>query len=119
MRDEIIAAAEKLTDPATGNKVVARAYRREELYSGPTVQSAADIILAPRDGYDPKGALAKDAFTYRDAMMVGMHTYDNAFLYVGRPGVPDRSANVLEVAPTILALMGLATPAELDKRSLV
>ncbi len=119
VRDEIIAAAESLTDPATGNNVVERAYRREELYSGPAVQAAADIILAPRDGYDPKGALAKEVFTYKDAMMVGMHTYDDAFLFVGRPGVADRPVSVLEVTPTILSLMGMAAPAELDRKSLV
>jgi predicted AlkP superfamily phosphohydrolase/phosphomutase len=119
VRDEIIAAAEALTDPASGEKLVTRAYRREELYSGPSFEAAADIILAPRDGYDPKGALAKDVFTYKDKMMVGMHTFDDAFLYVGRPGIADRPANVLEVTPTILSLMGQTAPVDLDQPSLV
>jgi predicted AlkP superfamily phosphohydrolase/phosphomutase len=119
VRSEIIATAEALTDPGSGEKVVARAYRREELYDGPTMAAAADIILAPCDGFDPKGSLVRDAFTHKDAMMVGMHTYDDAFLYVGHPGVPDRVVNVLDVAPTILSLMGQPVPAEMDKKSLL
>ena len=119
VRDEIAAAAEALTDPATGERLVRRAYRREELYSGRCVPSAADIILAPEDGYDPKGAFAKEVFTHKDPSMVGMHTYDDAFLYVGKAGVSDRPTNILDIAPTMLSLLGQPVPSDFDGRSLV
>ncbi|HIC88623.1 MAG TPA: nucleotide pyrophosphatase, partial [Anaerolineae bacterium] len=50
LRDELIEAAEALTAPQTGERVVRKAYRREEIYNGPYLQLAADIILAPADG---------------------------------------------------------------------
>jgi bisphosphoglycerate-independent phosphoglycerate mutase (AlkP superfamily) len=76
-------------------------------------------VLAPENGFDPKGALTKASFTYKDQMMVGMHTFDDAFLYVGRSGLEDRPVNLLDVAPTMLSLLGIQPPAELDRRSLV
>jgi predicted AlkP superfamily phosphohydrolase/phosphomutase len=35
----------RFTDPETGHKVVARVYRREELYHGPCLQEAPDLLL--------------------------------------------------------------------------
>ena len=40
----------------------------------------ADLILAPYDGYDPKGPLFKETLTYKGDELVGMHTYDDAML---------------------------------------
>jgi len=119
VRDEVIAAAEALTDVDGGNRLVRKAYRREELYSGPYLNQAADIILAPVDGYDPKGALFKDCFTQKDSVMVGMHTYDDAFLYVGRTDITELEVNILNIAPTVLDLMGYPTSANFDGESLL
>jgi predicted AlkP superfamily phosphohydrolase/phosphomutase len=119
VRDEIIAGAEKLTDPQSGERVVERAYRREEIYHGPLLAAAADVILAPNDGYDPKGSFYKDVFTYKDSVMVGMHTFSDAFLYVGQRDVPDRPVSIVEVAPTILGLLGQPIPPDLDAQPLL
>ena len=58
-------------------------FKREELYHGPYLEQAADLILAPYDGYDPKGPLYKETLTYKGDELVGMHTFDDAMLYVG------------------------------------
>lgn len=118
VRDELIATSEALTDPATGERMVQKAYRREELYTGPYLEQAADIILAPVDGYDPKGAFYKETLTHKDAMMVGMHTYDDAFLYIGARGAADEPVNILDVAPTVLQLMGQPIPGDYDGHAL-
>ncbi|MCZ7572387.1 MAG: alkaline phosphatase family protein [Ardenticatenaceae bacterium] len=118
VRDEIIAAAEALTAPGTGERMVRKAYRREELYSGPYLEQAADIILAPEDGYDPKGAFYKESLVHKDAMMVGMHTYDDAFFYIGGTGAAKEPVSILDVAPTVLRLMGQSIPDDYDGRSL-
>lgn len=118
LRDEIIQAAEELILPDTGEKPVLRAYRREELYNGPYLDRAADIILAPVDGYDPKGAFYKETLTYKDTMMVGMHTYNDAFLFAQGLDLPEK-VNILDVMPTILAHVGVDVPAHVDGRALV
>jgi len=119
VRDEIMASAGMLTDPHTGDRLIRRAYRREELYDGPFRDLAADIILAPENGYDPKGALAKDVFMQKDAAMVGMHTYDDAFFYSSHAEIPDRPVDIREIAPTVLAMLGQPIPTELDCLPLV
>jgi predicted AlkP superfamily phosphohydrolase/phosphomutase len=121
IRDELIEAAEMLTisDQATAVRPVLKAYRREELYAGPYLEQAADIILAPVDGYDPKGAFHKDILLRKDHTMLGMHTYDDAFLYIGETGVSEGIASILDIAPTVLHLLGQPIPHNFDGRSLV
>ena len=118
VREEIIQALSEFTLPDTGEKPVARAYRREELYSGPYLDQAADIIVAPVDGYDPKGAFYKEHLTHADKMMVGMHTYDNAFVYAQGLTLAD-NVNIVDVMPTILAHMGIDPPVHVDGRVLI
>jgi predicted AlkP superfamily phosphohydrolase/phosphomutase len=119
LRDRLVAEAETLRDPATGERLVLRAYRREELYHGPLLAAAADIILAPANGYDPKGALWKEHLTHKDPSMVGMHTYDDAMLYVGGQTLAEGTPRILDVMPTILTLLDLPIPTGLDGRSLL
>jgi predicted AlkP superfamily phosphohydrolase/phosphomutase len=119
LRSEIAAAALQLHDPDSGEPIFQAAFKREELYHGPYLEQAADLILAPYDGYDPKGSLYKETLTYKGAELVGMHTYDDAMLYVGEHQISPTRFSVLNVMPTILSLMGVPCPPDLDGRSLV
>ncbi len=119
LRAEIAAAALELRDPDDGAPVFQAAFRREELYHGPYLEQAADLILAPYDGYDPKGPLYKETLTYKGDELVGMHTYDDAMLYIGGQTIPQTRFSVLNVMPTILSLMGVPPPPGLDGTSLV
>jgi predicted AlkP superfamily phosphohydrolase/phosphomutase len=119
LRDEIAAAALDLRDPDDGEPIFQAAFKREELYHGPHFEQAADLILAPYDGYDPKGPLYKETLTYKGDELVGMHTFDDAMLYVGGRTIPQTRFSVLNVMPTILDLMGVDQPPGLDGQSLV
>ncbi|NPV07590.1 MAG: hypothetical protein HPY83_06460 [Anaerolineae bacterium] len=120
-RTELIEAAEALEigDGDGPVRPVVRAYRREEIYSGPYVEQAADIILAPREGYDPKGAFYRESLTGRDGALVGMHSYDDAFVYLSAGGARRESADLVDVTPTVLELMDVPAPAGLDGTPLV
>jgi predicted AlkP superfamily phosphohydrolase/phosphomutase len=118
LRDEIAAAALELQDPDSGDLVFQAAFKREELYAGPYLEQAADLILAPHDGYDPKGPLYKETLTFKGDELVGMHTYHDAMLYVrGQELTPERFS-VLDVMPTLLKLMEVPAP-PLDGSALV
>jgi predicted AlkP superfamily phosphohydrolase/phosphomutase len=114
---------EKLVDPETGEKMVANVYRKEELYSGPHTERGPDIVLEPKWGYDLKGAVNKEEMTGRTALC-GMHTYEDAHLYVrgrelGMPGSgPEGVPAIQDVAPTLLAMMGLPVPPEMTGKVL-
>jgi predicted AlkP superfamily phosphohydrolase/phosphomutase len=119
LRDEIAAAAMELCDPDSGEPIFQATFKREELYHGPYLEQAADLILAPYDGYDPKGPLYKETLTYKGDELVGMHTFDDATLYVGGHTIPQTRFSVLNVMPTILDLMKVPHPPGLDGASLV
>jgi predicted AlkP superfamily phosphohydrolase/phosphomutase len=119
LRDEIAASALKLRDPDGGAPIFQAVFEREDLYHGPHLEQAADLILAPYDGYDPKGPLCKETLTYKGDELVGMHTYDDAMLYVAGQTIPQTRFSVLNVMPTILELMGIPSPPGLDGESLV
>jgi predicted AlkP superfamily phosphohydrolase/phosphomutase len=119
LRNEIAAAALEWRDPDSGEPIFQAALKREEIYHGPYLEQAADLILAPHDGYDPKGPLYKEGLTYKGEELVGMHTHDDAMLYVGGRSIPQTRFSVLRVMPTILDLMGLPLPPHLDGSSLL
>ena len=118
-RTTIAAAALELRDPDSGRPIFQKALRREEVYAGPLLQQAADLILAPHDGFDPKGALNKPMLTFKGPALVGMHTYDDAALVIAGRRVSRDGLWVGDIMPTILELMGVLQPADLDGRSLI
>ncbi len=116
LRDEIAAAALSLRDPDDGSPMVERVFRREEIYHGPYLEQAADLILAPARGYDLKGALGKEALTFKGSELVGTHTYDDAMLYVRGHEILPGDWGIIDGLPTVLHLMGVPLPAGLDGR---
>ena len=118
IRREIAEAAMGMVDPATGQPMVERVYTREELYEGPYAAAAPDLVLAMRDGYDPKGPLGKPNLTFKGASLVGMHTTPGALLYVQGMCQFGRRPDIVDVAPTILELLDVPAPADMDGQSL-
>ncbi len=105
--------------PAVGGtrRPVKAVYRRDELYRGPHVEQAPDAVLHFHDGFDIKGAVAREDLFGRSAL-TGMHTYDDALFYVNRSGFPTSGLDITDLAPTILALLGVAPDEPMDGRAL-
>jgi len=114
--EELTEALYELKAP-NGGRVVRRVYRREELYRGPLLPQAAELIVHPEDGYDLKAGVRGPLFG-RSAR-TGMHTFEGALLYIrGRP-LKDGKASLIDATPTVFELMGLEAPPELEGRSLL
>jgi predicted AlkP superfamily phosphohydrolase/phosphomutase len=94
---------------------VPRVFRRDELYAGPCIDAAPDLVVHFNPGYDPKGALARNE-TFGRSALTGMHTYDDSLFFVNRPGVPTDGLDIVDLAPTVLRMMGLEPPADMDGR---
>jgi len=45
-----------------------------------------------------------------------MHTYADSLFYVNRRDVPADGLDIVDLAPTILALLGVPPPADMDGR---
>ncbi len=54
--DKIARKLQAVRDPRTGATVVARVYRPEEIYTGPEIENAPDLIIGYKGGYGASGA---------------------------------------------------------------
>jgi len=130
LRDEIAAGLLTLRDPDTGEQIVERVYRREELYDGPYLEQAPDLVLRWNYAYDcrERARLEEQSLfdtekfyrTVTDVRTTGVHRPHGVFLMFGPPVQPGRleGARLLDVAPTLLHLLGLPIPADMDGRVL-
>jgi predicted AlkP superfamily phosphohydrolase/phosphomutase len=137
LRSEITDRLAELRHPETGEPVVARAWRREELYSGPAVELAPDIVLEPAldrgyaytflsSGGQPGDALRKlvehERLGAKGGSMNGSHLPDGVLIMcgpdVGR-GFHLEGAQLVDVAPTLMQVLGVEAPAGLDGCSLL
>jgi predicted AlkP superfamily phosphohydrolase/phosphomutase len=124
LRDEIAGMAQELTDPETGRKLVGRVLYREEVYHGPYLEEAPDLILLPADERDKFYGLVDFGANrvvqpmYRYS---GMHRDHGLLMMVGprvRQGGQIVGANIVDLAPTILYAMGVPIPDDVDGRVL-
>jgi predicted AlkP superfamily phosphohydrolase/phosphomutase len=120
VRVEMKEALLGMKDPDSGERIIGQVFKREELYHGPHYDDGPDLVAIPQNGYDLKGNLDKKELTYKGPL-VGMHTFDDAFLYMkgGDINKKDNQFGVMDVMPTILQLMGVNPPEDLDGESLV
>jgi len=117
-RQELTQALYELKDPQ-GRPVIARVWQREEIYSGSQLPRAPDLIAVPRNGFDLKARLNAQQLFVR-SIIQGMHTFDDAFLFVrGHALNIHKKPQLLDLAPTIYTLLGLPRPKELEGRSLL
>jgi hypothetical protein len=121
----------KLVDPQTGQPVIERIYRRDELYSGDYLFRAPDLIVVLRPGYAPSPKsvlLGFDGATVWPApagtwATAGLHPSTVAGLAIGG-GTPFAAGQVIEqtslldIAPTILHALGLPIPTNMDGRAI-
>ena len=121
VRENIIARLWELRDPQTGEVVVESVHRREEVYSGDQVEYAPDILFLPRRlEYFGFGEYEFGSHKIIEAMkrgISGTHRMNGVFLAYGRavqPGVQIKDAHIVDLAPTILHLMGEPVPEHMD-----
>jgi predicted AlkP superfamily phosphohydrolase/phosphomutase len=65
-----------------GRSVIKDIYRGEEIYSGPCLDKAPDLILEGNHGFNLKADIKADTLT-RKGIFTGKHTRDNAFFLLG------------------------------------
>lgn len=119
---EIEDALREWRNPETGERVVDtdHVYRREELYTEPTLPHVPDLHYLPSPGYTPIGLtefLANRPITHPVAHS-GWHRLDGVFVGAG-PGIASgrpTDLRLLDMYPTICALLGLPCPEGLDGR---
>lgn len=62
-------------------KVVRKIYQKEEVYKGPFINQAPDLVLLPNKGFNLKASMKAEELCGK-AVFTGKHTYWDAFLLV-------------------------------------
>ncbi len=124
LREQLVREALALRDPRTGEPLVERVYRREEIYSGPYIARTPDLIVQPR-GWEYMAFGHADFGSNRLVESIiglsGHHRPDGVLILSGagvKPGAQLEGASILDLAPTIMHAMNVPVPEDLDGRVL-
>jgi predicted AlkP superfamily phosphohydrolase/phosphomutase len=82
-RDKIVQDMEQIYNELeyNGEKIIRNCYRKEEIYSGPFMSQAPDLILVGNRGFNLKGSL-NPVNLCEKSIFTGMHNQQDAFLLV-------------------------------------
>ncbi len=90
-----------LEDPDSGEPVIDKVEAGSDLFSGPLVPAGPDLVAVPRRGYDLKGRMSPEVFA-RPQVLTGMHTHDDAFVFLGEGVEGEPAGHIRGLASLIL-----------------
>jgi len=131
-REELARDLLTLCDPRTGEPVIRRVLRREEvfwpagrcnpdpqmsqnelLHGDPVFGRAPDLVAVEHEGYDLKMGLAKTVI-FETTALEGMHTTGDAVLITRGVALPPGRPHLVGLTTVLLRQLGLDRPADLD-----
>jgi len=135
LREKLIEALGTIIDPDTGEPAVGKVYRGEEVYHGVCMDNAPDLLVTWRNheytswpGYNDRDrelfepSLQHSDFSDWSQLQKGGNHRPNGVIFMKgdgiRQGAKIEGARILDLAPTILYLMGTPVPADMDGRVL-
>jgi predicted AlkP superfamily phosphohydrolase/phosphomutase len=130
LRQQIIERLPLLTTPA-GTPLVKEVIRREEIYHGPYMEDAPDLVVIWHDyGYWGRARYGQNDLTlfqapstwdYSTLPLTGSHRPQGILIAVG-PGIAKgqvvEKANLIDLTPTILSFLDVPVPTGFDGRTL-
>jgi len=125
VRDCLIQRLGSIRDPETGEKIIGRVHTSEELYNGKHLCRAPDISFLPRDMSNKAlGTMSfmSNRFIRPSYGLSGDHRMNGVLICAGndiRRGKTLEGAHIVDLAPTVLHLMGTSVPKDMDGRVLV
>ncbi|MDD5435693.1 MAG: alkaline phosphatase family protein, partial [Nitrospira sp.] len=131
--DHICEQLYSIKDPKTGDQVIRKVYKKEDLYNGPYVEEAPDITLAWWEnnafvGRPSFGVSGNEIIDYVENIIStkteewsGTHRLNGLFLLKGpvfKKDTGNCKAGIMDLTPTLLYRMGVSVPNDMDGRVL-
>ena len=127
VKSEIAAQLPELLDPDTHEKAIEHVYTREKLFSGPCTELGPDLVVGFRPGYRTSwqsavGGTPDTLIEDNLESWSGDHLIDPShvpgILFVNR-SLDSADPHLTNIAPTLLSILGLPTPADMEGASLI
>src|SRR5712692_1312785 len=134
LTDFLIEKLGELKDPRTGQPIIGRVYRRDEIFHGPFSDEGADLILdwwSEDSLFSTAPSFSKD--TDKPAVIIrehrpsdtsewgGTHRLNGILIAHGphlRTAAEIENAQLIDLAPTLLHLLGVPVPKDMDGKVL-
>lgn len=130
LTDELCAKLADMRDSVTGEPIVRDVFRRDDIYKGPHVGPAEDILMRWREDIVIHGVALPDGYEMPDEelsvmpgedpkVISGDHQIHGVFIGCGKPfqkGTKAEGLRLLDMTPTILHVRGVAVPDAMDGR---
>jgi predicted AlkP superfamily phosphohydrolase/phosphomutase len=109
----------KIKDPETNDVIFDEIFTREELYHGPFLKSAPDIVMLFKGEYKASNSLQAEKLIKKLEKVQGSHRVNGIFLAQGPDFLKDKqikNIDIVDIAPTILNLLKIEVPEDMDGR---
>jgi predicted AlkP superfamily phosphohydrolase/phosphomutase len=124
IRNRLIDGLRSLVDPATGVSIIDSIYVKEQIYKGPYLSAGPDIVALENPDYLfftlPRTSDLRviDAGPSPDKAFSGFHRRRGTVALFGPRVVGGQAleARIVDVAPIIMAYLGVPAPSEIDGR---
>lgn len=122
LRREIMERLRKIKVPGSSKKLAEWVKPKEDLYSGPYIEGAPDILFNPLEGSSCHGSIVGygaimffNSNVFSGKLHPGHHRRDGILMAYGK-GIEkaERDASIMDLAPTILNLNGFEIPEQMD-----
>ena len=118
LREKIISDLKELKSP-DGWNIIQNAWKKEDLYKGRYIDQLPDIIILPQNYVKLSKQILSKVITPSEDAKIGSHFYAvNAILMAYGPDIAKnkkiKHAQLYDIMPTILFMLGLNIPKELD-----
>jgi predicted AlkP superfamily phosphohydrolase/phosphomutase len=127
LQEEVGAKLVGLADPDTGERVMRHVYARDDIYKGDRLRDAPDLQVGFNDGYrvgwqDTLGGIARTVVENNNRKWSGDHCatageISGGVIFMNRRIPP--SPHIMDLAPTVLKLLEVPLPPELDGKPLL
>ncbi len=115
LRDELIQRLTAVTDPQSGEQVITKVLKPEQIYSGPYVETAPDLIVCYNQNYRASwdtilGSYPREHIVDNLDPWSGDHCMDAQFLsgvLVSNRKLQRENPRIMDMAPTILSRHGI------------
>jgi predicted AlkP superfamily phosphohydrolase/phosphomutase len=119
LRDHIIRELYNIKDPENNERIIENALKREEVYYGPYLDKAPDIlVLTKNQKYQISLKLHKTVLTSFNGFD---HSMNGIFIFFGpdvKRDVKIGGVKIFDLAPTILHILNTPVPRDMDGRVL-